>query len=894
MNVVLESGTSTARNDPVLPFRGEAFSADHLDQHFRDLAANQALAAANLRDGERFSSRFEANAKHIAQIHALITQAARNGEFVPGEAEWLLDNYYVVEEQLREIRDDLPRGFYQELPKLTSGDPRVYELARQLVIHTDSSLDPELIERSVQQFQSVAELSIGEVWAVPIMLRLVLVENLRRLADQMHLTFQCQRSARRLLDHWKPDNPFEILEDTEPHCVPTIIQLVEQLPDRGPDYRNAAAILERQLVDRGWQINELVRQEHQRQAANQVSIGNVITSMRLLASLDWIGFFERVNLAEQVLRTDPVQIYEQMHFESRDQYRHVVEEIAKRTKRSDIDIARTAIQFAHSIFISEPKNTREAHVGYWIIGEGRRRLEAAVGYQAPIRKSLQRWMERFPHVTYFGLLGVVTAFASLLLIERLDEVNASLLLSVLMLGLWFIPFSEVAQSVTNFLVTNGLAPRLLPRFEFADEVPQTYPTILVVPSMLSSDREVDHLIAKLESHYLSNSDQSFSFALLTDFLDCAEENTSQDAGLVERAIHGIRALNNRYGADGKKRFYLFHRKRLWNASERKWMGWERKRGKLMEFGRLLQGARNTSYVVQEGDLQALQCFYQEGYVPFVITLDSDTQLPHNTARKLVGTLAHPLNRPVFSANNETVTAGYTILQPRVNVHLESAGKTHFSRIFSGNPGVDPYVTAASDVYQDLFGEGSFTGKGIYDLRAFERALEGAFPENAILSHDLIEGCHARVGLVSNVEVFDGYPARYEAEARRTHRWVRGDWQLLPWLLPLVPYASGWKPNPLSLLSRWKVLDNLRRSLIAPTLLAALVLGWWLLPQAAFAFLSFGVIVFGLPILLQVVSSLLNRPRTVTLTDHLQVTLKSLTRTALQCGLAAARYPIKQC
>ncbi len=877
----------------LLPLRGEAFSAEHLDVHFRSLAESQVLDSISQSTGRGFSARFEANAVQIAVAHQVVTQAARGGDYLPSEAEWLLDNYYVVEEQLREIRDDLPRGFYEELPKTTAGDPRVYELARELVIHTDSSLDGQMIERCVREFQSASTLSIGEVWAIPIMLRLVLVENLRRLCDQMLLTFRCRHCAHEMLDAWRPDRGFHIADETEPHCIPTIIQLVEQLPGRGPTYRQAVSILERQVTEKGWQLPELVRQEHQRQAANQVSIGNVITSMRLIANLDWSLFFEQVNIAEQILRRDPANVYPRMHFETRDDYRHVVEELAKRTKLPDTEIASVAIALAQANQLDNTTaNPRQSHVGYWLIDQGRRQLERRIGYRTPPSRMLRHFILRWPLLSYFGCLGLFTVLGVFSVLWLADYFEASRGIALLLGLVWLLPASELAQSLNNLFLTNVLPPRILPRFDFKDGVPLDYPTIIVVPSMLSHPHEVDSLLHRLESHYLSNSDEALLFALLTDFTDADTEVTSHDAALLEQAIVGIRQLNARYATDTRRPFYLFHRKRQWNQAESVWMGWERKRGKLMEFGRLLQGEQDTSYVVREGELEALKRFHNSEYTPFVITLDSDTHLPHDVARKLIGTLAHPLNRPQFGADRTTVTAGYTILQPRVNVHLESAGRTWFSKIFAGSPGVDPYSTAASDVYQDLFAEASFTGKGIYDLQAFERALAGAFPENAILSHDLIEGCHARVGLVSNIEVYDGYPARYDAEARRTHRWVRGDWQLLPWLLPRVPYASGWKRNPLSLLSRWKVTDNLRRSLVAPALLVGLIIGWFCIPRGAIYWSLAALLVLMFPLLAQLSMVVRHWPWKFNFFEHVRAVTFDVVKTAIQCSLAAVVLPHK--
>lgn len=889
-----QSSDVSEQFDDLLPFRGGSFGAEHLDFHFRQLAENQVISKGRGSNSKSFIQRFELNASGIADAHQAMNKAVRAGEEVPAEAEWLLDNYYVVEEQLREIRDDLPRGYYQELPKTSAGDPRVYELARELVVHTDSSIDGIIIERCVQTFQSVAPLSIGEVWAVPIMLRLVLVENLHRLCAQMLLTHACRQSATTIIAAWRTQRRLDIELCDSPQCIPTVTQLLEQLPDQGPDYRDALSLLERRLTDSGWQLPEVIRQEHQRLAANQVSIGNVITSMRLIASLDWIDFFERVNCAEQVLRMDPARVYSEMHFESRNQYRAVVEELSKCTKRSDIEIAHSVVNLARETDEHEADSERRRHVGYWLIHDGRPLLDRRVGYRVPLIKSLRRSMLDHPTLSYFGMLLVFTLCGLASVGYGLGAVQASALVGSILVLTWLVPISEVALSITNLLVTKIVPPKLLPRLEFKQGVPQRYPTMVIVPSMLSNEREISSLLQRIESHYLSNSDRTLSFALLTDFSDASEQHTAIDAPLLEQAVAGIRQLNDRYRSQDDGPFYLFHRRRQFNTSERKWMGWERKRGKLMEFGRLLQGSTNTSYVTQIGNLQALERFRQADAIPFIITLDSDTQMPHETARKLIGILAHPLNRPQFADARvaSAVTSGYTILQPRVSVQLESAGKTWFSKLHSGNPGVDPYVTAASDVYQDLFGEGSFTGKGIYDLHAFERSLANAFPENTILSHDLIEGCHARVGLVSNIEVFDGQPSRFEADARRTHRWVRGDWQLLPWLFPRVPMVGGWKRNSLSWLSCWKVADNLRRSLYAPSLLLAVIVSWYCLPTSASRWTSLAVLCALLPVFVQAFLVLLNWPSKIGVVDNLRSASTNLGKTLAQSILTLAVLPYR--
>jgi cyclic beta-1,2-glucan synthetase len=431
-------------------------------------------------------------------------------------------------------------------------------------------------------------------------------------------------------------------------------------------------------------------------------------------------------------------------------------------------------------------------------------------------------------------------------------------LLVLTALLALIPASDLALSVLNWDVTHLFPPRLVPRMDTAAGIPEESRTIVVVPTILSSDAQVSQLVERLEVHFLANNDPQIYFALLSDVPDADAEETAADSLLLEMAASGVNELNRRYSNEDPPRFHLFHRRRQWNASEEKWMGWERKRGKLEEFNRLLRGDPNTSFTAI-GDFTRVDWQTADKawlrQIRYVITLDSDTQLPRDVARKLVGAAIHPLNRPRLDPVTRRVVYGYGILQPRVSISLESASRSKFARIFSGNTGIDPYTTAVSDVYQDLFGEGNFTGKGLYDVDAFEAALSDRVPENSLLSHDLFESLFARAALATDIELLDEYPASYDAYAKRQHRWTRGDWQIIRWLFPSVPDANGRKTrNPLPLISRWKILDNLRRSLVAPSLFLWLLAAWTIFPGSALVYLH-------------VTTSLLIHPRGIPWTSH---------------------------
>ncbi len=879
-----------------LPLRGELFSLDHLRTHAVNLASSLQTHLA-IPKSQSFHQRVEENGRVLKFVHQSIASAVSAGEPLGPDAEWLLDNFYVVEEQLREIADDLPPGYYRELPKLADGQPRIYCLAEELIVHTDSALDPEAVTAFVNEFQTVAQLTIGEVWALPIMFRLALVENLRRLAVQLLVIRQHRAEARARAEAWSQgDQRLEQLLGT--NAPPQLIaQLVMHLGEL--DREEAALFLpvEQAIAERFPSAQDFIHDEYRRQAANQVSIGNVITSMRLISALDWVEFFEQTNLAERALRRDPAGVYPLMDFETRDRYRHAVEDIAKRSGYTDILIAELVVTRAQSaIGIDLPGTTRvptknyQAHVGYWLVDEGRTAFEESVCYQPKPGERPRRWMRRHPSLTYFGGLALFATIgvAWIALVAWLAGASPRMTAVIAVIGLW--PVSEWVLSLVNLLVTRRLRPWQLPKLELREGVPAEFATMVVVPALLTSRKEIHGLLERLEMHYVANPEPALRFALLTDFTDGTAQQMPQDQELLDCAIAGIRNLNARHGTTQRQPFYLFHRSRQWNRCEQAWMGWERKRGKLAEFNRLLLGDTVTSYVVREGDLAALFDANGRAREQFVITLDADTQLPMGAARRLIGTLAHPLNFPQMHPSGRCVMHGYSIIQPRIGVPLSEGHRSRFAQIFANSRGIDPYATAASDVYQDLFGEGSFTGKGIYHVETFERTLQDAFAENQILSHDLIEGCHARVGLASDIELIDGYPARYDAEARRMHRWVRGDWQILPWLFQRVTKAYGRGDNHLSLLSRWKIFDNLRRSLVPPMTFLLLIVGWFILPGSAWWWSACALLTIGFPTIAGLFTALWDWPRNGNWRGHLTSMANDLGRSALQTAITAACLP----
>ncbi|MCC6604076.1 MAG: hypothetical protein IT327_12750 [Anaerolineae bacterium] len=783
------------QNNPPPPDQTDE-ATTQLEQTAHHLAQqHQQITSANF--PPHLLERLSTQEATIEAVHQYFVQASQEERDYSAAAEWILDNYYVVQQALRQVKRDLPSAYYKELPKLADGRawhglPRVFALARHFTIQENCYTDVHRFARFLQAYQQETPLKMGEVWALPIMLRFCLLECLAQTA--VRVTRQTEAS--------------------------------EQV----------APMLQFSVT-----------------AADTDVIANAITGLRQLASYDWNTFFEESSQVEQILRQDPAGLYGRMTFHTRDQYRKVVEKLALATDQSELSVARAAIDLTQPAVTLPPAPDVDpwaglaqpvaAHVGHYLLGDARDRLAAAIGHQP---NPLRRWLKNNVTAVYPGSLIVLTILLLLALVLYTGWLGGAWWQMLLVGLLAFVPVTAVAVNIVNWLVTNLITPHVLPKLDFAEGIPATCRTMVVIPALLTSEAEAHSLFAQLEQHYLRNPDPQLGFALLTDFADAPEAQMPEDDNLVAQAREMLHGLNRKYA---QRPFYLFHRHRLHNPSEGTWMGWERKRGKLHEFNQLLRGKSDTTFAVQEGDLAWLP------QVKYVITLDADTVLPTDAACRLVGALAHPLNRAQCEPHSGRITTGYTILQPRTEVKPASAGQSLFTRVFAGDTGLDLYTLAVSDVYQDLFGEGIYVGKGIYDVDAFECSLANRIPDNTLLSHDLFEGVQGRAGLVTDIVLYEDYPPHYLVHVGRSHRWIRGDWQLLPWLFPLVPSPDGRRRNDLSFLARWKIVDNLRRSLVAPALFFFLVVGWFWLPGAPVVWSGIGILLTAVPMLTAVFMAL---------------------------------------
>ena len=820
------------------PIRGELLGADQLAERARTVARGERLRPGRARwRSAPLLARLNDTRRILDLAHRRLTEAAERETEVGPAGEWFLDNYFVVQEHIREVRASLPAGYYRELPELATGPltgyPRVYELAITLISHTEGRIDLDNANLVVSAFQDVAPLHIGELWAIPAMLRLGLIENVRRMTlrtvQRLDEVERADRMATQLLAaSEKSDAALRAeLASLVERGVPLNAIFISRFLQRLRLARGTFAPLgwlEQWIAEEGMTGEEAASQSTQRLAITQIMIANSITSLRSIARMDWRKFVEEHSVLDAMLRNDPTGHYARMTFVTRDHYRHVVERIAARTRTDEAAVAFEAIALARrgSPGDGAAHDPVRSHVGYYLLDHGLEELEQLTGYRPGFREAVHRWVLAHPNIVFVGgvLVGTLIAMAALLVLGGPEAPRAWL--TVMLLGL--IPASEIAISVMNRFVVAFLPPAVLPKLELRETgVPPELRTAVVIPTLFGSVDAVKESLETIEVQYLANRDAQLHFAIISDFTDADSEHKQSDEAILRAAVDGVTTLNERYAPDTQDAFHLFHRNRLWNPAQGVWMGWERKRGKLSQFNHFLRGREEDAFSTIVGNVERLR------EVRYVITLDSDTVLPPGAAPLLVGTLAHPLNKAVYDEHRGRVVRGYGILQPRVGVSLPSANRSRFASIQSGQPGVDPYTTAVSDVYQDLYHEGSFTGKGIYDVDAFERATRGRFPENRLLSHDLIEGSYARAGLVTDITVYDDFPTRYLTWTRRKHRWIRGDWQLLQWLTPTVPGPDGPEPNRLSLISRWKLFDNLRRSLVEVSLIALMIAGWLVLP-----------------------------------------------------------------
>lgn len=849
------------------------YNKQYLEEEIRQLATIQ-KATLEIKPLQSISPILVDAKETLVETYRVLARAAKQNRELSSAGEWLIDNFYIIQEQIVQLNEDLPESYYKKLPRLVQGEyrgyPRTYEIVQMLAAISDNMIDQDNTTIAVRAYQEIDTLSLAEMWSVPLMNRLALILRLAERGKKLLRDRRTQDEIEQLLNN-KIDE-----ESDEPGYL---LRKLSEIVNKQNDTSRFLIILAQQLQKRGmltenerrwfdykfsrWETNleEQLRNRNQQTSRLHLSIQNAISSLRVVSETDWSDFVESCSVVDRILRLDPADIYHRMDFSTRDKYRKCIEKLSTHSKLSEQEVAEQALLMAETAAQNGTQNSgKKMHIGYYLIGDGSEQLIEKISYRRPFYEWILKKVEEHPAI-YFSiislhwvvLLTIVGLFTNFFM-QEWWMIAITVLITVL-------PALELSIVSTNRIMSFLVPPRILPKLELKGEIPHDYRTVVIVPTLLSSPKDVANQFEALEIRALANANQSLQFALLADFHDAPDEIMQADSAILEEAQRQVNRLNLQYNSKYGDKFLFFHRKRCWNEGEETWMGWERKRGKLEEFNHLLQNpSADTTYtIVNEDFLQTL------GKLPvqFVITLDADTKLPPGSARMLIGTAAHPLNRAEVGEEGNIVEKGYGIFQPRISIAPKSANQTWFARIFSGNVGLDPYTTAVSDIYQDLFGEGIFTGKGLYDLAVFEQVLGDKFPENTILSHDLLESTYLRTALVTDIELFDEYPRNYLSFSKRNHRWIRGDWQILYWLFSKVPAKGETKePSPIRGISKWKVFDNMRRSVNPIMLIVFLLAGWVLLPGSAVIWTAavFGILAF--PIYSSFSTDIFRRPNRV--------------------------------
>ena len=857
---------------------------DEFERHAEQLAKSQTTIKKR-NSIKRVRQRIETKFQDILGTYERLNRDVSVSFPIPPAAEWLLDNFYIVEEQnwilmkeLSEIRQPLPtisEGAY-------AGYPRIYAIAVEIVSHVDGNANERVIKDFIVSYQKYSFLAIEELWLLTLMVKAALIEKLWIVCGKMDSTrrdwYRAQKMVSLIKDNEKDCEAFKErvsqLEDISPAFVE---HLIKKLRKEGSKTLWMIECLDSILIQKSASTDTYISMDHHNQAVTQVSIGNVINSLRTLAGFDSTMLFEELSEVERILKLDPSGIYSQMDFNSRNYYRNKIIKLAAKNNTTEINIARLSCDYAKEALEAEEAKSPENHVGYYLVGKGRKKLGQHFQKDQKNSSPEDKFFKENAVKIYILAIAVLTlavlAIPVICSIKREVSLSAGLLILTALIGL--VPASEIVTAVINSILGRFVKPARFPKLELKEGIPPELAAMVIVPTLVPNIKRTLDLINNLEVFYLANKCENIYFSLVGDFKDSDRETAEEDSKIVEAAINRINELNEKYSTGGINKFYFFCRKRRFNQKQQKWMGWERKRGAIIEFNRLLRKDKKTGYIYNSSGIESIP------EIKYVITLDADTQLPMDTARQLVGTIAHPMNKAVFDSGKGIVTEGYGLLQPRIDVNIESAGTSRFTKVFAGQGGIDPYTTTVSDVYQDAFGEGIFTGKGIYDVDIFIKALDRVIPENTVLSHDLLEGSYLRTGLVTDIELIDGYPSRYNSFMMRLHRWTRGDWQLLGWIFG---------KNPLSCLSKWKMFDNLRRSLLYPFSAVLLCIGLWAFQQSGNAWIGLCLLAVCTPVLSYFVYLMIAGNYRVYVAKRSATVITGFSAIILQIGLMLAFAP----
>lgn len=785
-----------------LNIKGANLDREQLESYMEKLAMNYDIT--NSSSSETYPiSRLNDNFKFIQKTYNILNEHIKKKISIYPAGEWLLDNFYIIEETVKNIRNELTEKKYKNFQGVSSGlykgFARIYLLATEIVAFTDNKVDEDILEFCLTAYERKKTLSMEEIWNLPIFLNIAIIENIRTICEKIYLSqiqkYKVEEIVERIIE--KKDSAkqqYKKLKENTRIYKNASYPFIEYMSYKLKRYGKAGIaylnILEEQVNRKGITISEVIRKEHFDIAIQKVSIGNSITSIRKINRVNFLTLFEKINGVEELLRQDPAGVYSEMDYKTKEYYRNKIKNISEKNKISEIYITKKLLELAQ-----DAQDEKKRHIGYYLIDKGIYTLNEQLGIKTRKIRDKSKY--------YISSIYIVTAVLTVLFGIYLYR-RTNILISIITSIFAIIPISEIYIQILNYILGKVIKPTLLPKLAFLEEIPNEYRTMVVIPTIINSREKVQELFRKIEVYYLANKEKNIYFTLLGDCTSSQNKEEPFDKEIIEEGVNKAKALNEKYSKD-KNKFFFLYREREWNAQEKSYLGWERKRGMLCQFNEFLLTGNNkfkTNTIDHKLDIK------------YVITLDSDTNLSLDTAKELIGAMAHVLNKPVLDESKNVVIDGHALIQPRVGVDLEASRKSLFAKIYSGAGGIDSYTNAISDVYQDNFGEGIFTGKGIYDLAIFDKVLRNEIPENKVLSHDLLEGSYLRCGLATDILFMDGFPFKYLSYETRAKRWTRGDWQIAGWLKNIITVRDGSKKiNPLNKLSGFKILDNLRRSLI---------------------------------------------------------------------------------
>ncbi len=781
-------------------------------------------------------NRLDESFKDIENAYLKFNEDLAIGKSLPQGTEWILDNFYLIELIYKELKIDLKKEENIVLNVIEThplrGYPRVYALALELIHHSVGNISEEVLIEFVNDFQKEEILTLEEIARFYTVLTLGLMEYIRNIVSNL-IKVSGDWEEIDKIDLSMEKNLEEIIENVHIMDSTKVERLIRRIREDECEFQLILETIDKRLNYVHKNIKEILEKEYMVQSKYKVSLGYGINSIRNTSSLNWERVFKSISFVERVFEEDPLEVYENMESRAKNHYRHETQKLAEKFKVQEIFISKKVLEFAGEEW-DKGSRDKKAHIGYYLVDRGKDKLFSYFGYS---NKDTGVYLGKY---SYYYLPIILLSILLAYLFGRYAFNRGNLYWGILIFIVTFVPFMTISINILNHIYFKKFKPRALPKIDYKQDIPKEYSTFVVVPTLLPDEERVEELAKSLEIHYLSNRGENIYFGLIGDFKDADRETTENDEKIVNRGLEVINELNKKYSREGDI-FYFFHRKRVYSETQKRWMGWERKRGALIEFNDLLLGAEGTTFNVISGDISDIK-------IKYVITLDADTKLPIDGAKKLIGVISHPLNMAVVDEEKNIVREGYGIIQPKISIDIESSNKSLFTRIFAGMGGIDPYSTAASDIYQDLFGEGIFTGKGIYDLEAFQKCLKEEISENAVLSHDLLEGSYVRVGLATSIELIDGYPEKYSSYIMRLHRWTRGDWQLIKWL----------KNGSISSLSKWKIVDNLRRSLVSVSLFLILFFGTIFFPGNTFVWIGISLVTILLPVVIMALEHVLHK------------------------------------